>query len=49
MDTISPSPIDAVTDLNADAHARSLDWIFPLLGDLGATDEILSLLSTTRA
>ena len=37
--------IDAVTDLNADAHARSLDWIFPMLGELGATDEILSLLS----
>jgi nicotinamidase-related amidase len=40
--------IDAVTDLNADAHARSLDWIFPMLGELGATDEILSLLSAIR-
>ena len=40
--------IDAVTDLNADAHARSLDWIFPMLGELGATDEILSLLSASR-
>jgi nicotinamidase-related amidase len=41
--------IDAVTDLNAAAHARSLDWIFPMLGELGTTDEILSLLSAMRA
>jgi nicotinamidase-related amidase len=40
---------DAVTDLNADAHARSLDWIFPMLAELGTTDEILSLLPATRA
>ena len=41
--------VDAVTDLNADAHARSLDWIFPMLGELGTTDEIISLLSAMRA
>ena len=41
--------VDAVTDLNADAHARSLDWIFPMLGELGTTDEILSLLPAARA
>ena len=41
--------VDAVTDVNADAHARSLDWIFPMLGELGTTDEILSLLPATRA
>jgi nicotinamidase-related amidase len=41
--------VDAVTDLNADAHTRSLDWIFPMLGELGKTDEILSLLSAMRA
>ena len=35
---------DGVTDLNAEAHARSLDWIFPMLGELGTTDEILALL-----
>ncbi|HEU4679575.1 MAG TPA: hypothetical protein VFS35_08655 [Terrimicrobiaceae bacterium] len=35
--------IDSVTDLNADAHARSLDWIFPMLGELGTTEEILAL------
>jgi nicotinamidase-related amidase len=43
------SAVDAVTDLDADAHARSLDWIFPMLGELGTTDEILSLLSAVRA
>jgi nicotinamidase-related amidase len=36
--------IDSVTDLNAEAHARSLDWIFPMLGELGTTEEILALL-----
>ena len=41
--------VDAVTDLNADAHARSLDRIFPMLGELGTTDEILSLLPAARA
>jgi nicotinamidase-related amidase len=40
---------DAATDLNADAHARSLDWIFPMLAELGTTDEILSLLPATRS
>ncbi len=36
---------DAVTDLNVQAHARSLDWIFPMLGEVGTTEEILALLS----
>jgi nicotinamidase-related amidase len=40
--------VDAVTDLNADAHARSLDWIFPMLGELGRTDDILGLLASIR-
>ena len=31
------------------SHARSLDWIFPMLGELGTTDEIISLLSAMRA
>lgn len=35
---------DAVTDLNAEAHARSLDWIFPMVGEVGSTGEILALL-----
>jgi hypothetical protein len=36
--------LDAMTDLNAEAHARSLGWIFPMLGELGTTEEILRLL-----
>jgi isochorismate hydrolase len=32
---------DAVTDLNAEAHARSLEWIFPMLGELGTADALL--------
>lgn len=36
--------LDAMTDLNADAHANSLSWIFPRLGESGTTDEILALL-----
>ena len=36
----TPSPIST-----SEAHARSLDWIFPMLGELGTTDEILALLS----
>jgi nicotinamidase-related amidase len=39
---------DAVTDLNANAHSRSLDWIFPMLGELGTTEEILALLPANR-
>jgi nicotinamidase-related amidase len=39
---------DAVTDLNANAHSRSLDWIFPMLGELGTTEEILVLLPANR-
>ena len=29
----------------AEAHARSLDWIFPMLGEVGTTEDILALLS----
>ena len=36
--------IDSVTDLDVKAHARSLDWIFPMLGELGTTEEIIALL-----
>jgi nicotinamidase-related amidase len=37
---------DAMTDINADAHANSVERIFPMLGELGTTDEILSLLAS---
>lgn len=35
---------DAITDLNAEAHARSLEWVFPMLGEVGTTDDIIALL-----
>jgi nicotinamidase-related amidase len=34
---------DAMTDRVADAHERSLQYIFPRLGQLGTTEEILAL------
>lgn len=37
--------VDAMSDLNADAHANSLNWIFPRLGESGTTAEILTLLA----
>lgn len=36
--------IDAMTDLNADAHANSVSRIFPRLGETGTTQEIVALL-----
>lgn len=37
--------VDAMTDMNADAHANSVTRIFPRLGETGATQEIIDLLS----
>ncbi|GGV66103.1 hydrolase [Streptomyces thermoviolaceus] len=39
---------DAMTDLDGDAHANSLTWIFPRLGETGTTQEILQLLAKTH-
>ncbi|WP_436527955.1 isochorismatase family protein [Actinoplanes sp. HUAS TT8] len=39
---------DAMSDLTAEAHANSLDRIFPRLGELGTTTEILDLLDKTH-
>jgi nicotinamidase-related amidase len=36
--------IDAVTDMNPDAHANSIARIFPRLGETGTTREIIDLL-----
>lgn len=36
--------IDAMTDMNADAHDRALTHIFPRLGETGTTQAILALL-----
>jgi nicotinamidase-related amidase len=35
---------DAMTDLNADAHDRALRIIFPRIGEIGTTDEIVAKL-----
>jgi nicotinamidase-related amidase len=37
--------LDAMTDLNMDAHANSIHRIFPRLGENGSTADILALLS----
>ena len=35
---------DAMTDMFQDAHDRALDRIFPRMGEIGTTEEILALL-----
>ena len=40
--------VDAMTDIDADAHQHSLTKIFPRLGETGSTAEILELLAQTR-
>jgi nicotinamidase-related amidase len=41
--------VDAMTDMNLDAHTNSVTRIFPKLGETGTTQEILDLLNSTRA
>ncbi|MGU7770630.1 isochorismatase family protein [Burkholderia sp. MR1-5-21] len=41
--------VDAMTDLNADAHANSIARIFPRLGETGSTQDIVALLDTLDA
>ncbi|KVL43028.1 hydrolase [Burkholderia territorii] len=41
--------IDAMTDLNADAHANSVERLFPRLGETGSTQEIIALLDRRGA
>ena len=36
--------VDAMTDINADAHAHSIAWVFPLIGEPGTSEEIIGLL-----
>jgi len=36
--------IDAMTDMNLDAHTNSVTRIFPRLGETGTTQEIIDLL-----
>jgi nicotinamidase-related amidase len=41
--------VDAMTDMNPDAHTNSITRIFPRLGETGTTREILDLLEKSRA
>lgn len=41
--------IDAMTDMNSDVHINSITRIFPKLGETGTTQQILTLLDSTRA
>jgi nicotinamidase-related amidase len=41
--------VDAMTDMNLDAHANSITRIFPRLGETATSQEIIDLLKTTRA
>jgi nicotinamidase-related amidase len=38
--------VDAMTDMNADAHTNSITRIFPRLGESGTTQQIIDLLNT---
>jgi nicotinamidase-related amidase len=38
--------VDAMTDLNPEAHTNSITQIFPRLGESGTTQEIIDLLNT---
>jgi nicotinamidase-related amidase len=40
--------VDAMTDMNADAHINSVMRIFPRIGETGTTGEIIDLLENTR-
>ena len=41
--------VDAMTDMNADAHQNSVTRIFPRLGETGTTQEIIELLDSRSA
>ena len=41
--------VDAMTDMNADAHHNSLTRIFPRLGETGTTQDIIELLGKRSA
>jgi nicotinamidase-related amidase len=41
--------VDAMTDMDADAHTNSVTRIFPKLGETGTTAEIIDLLETGSA
>lgn len=41
--------IDAMTDMNSDAHINSITRIFPKIGETGTTQEIIELLKQPRS
>jgi len=41
--------VDAMTDMNVDAHTNSITRIFPRLGETGSTREILGMLDGRKA
>jgi nicotinamidase-related amidase len=41
--------VDAMTDMNADAHTNSITRIFPRLGETGTAQQIIDLLDDTAA
>jgi nicotinamidase-related amidase len=41
--------VDAMTDMNPDAHANSISRIFPRLGETGTTRDIIDLLNKSQA
>lgn len=41
--------LDAMTDMNINAHENSVTTIFPRLGETGTTQEILNVLKTSRS
>ncbi|MFE1318632.1 isochorismatase family protein [Kitasatospora phosalacinea] len=40
--------VDAMSDLDAEAHRNSVQRIFPRLGETGTTEEVLALLAASR-
>jgi isochorismate hydrolase len=40
--------VDAMTDMNADAHHNSITRIFPRLGETGTTREIIELVDNLQ-
>jgi nicotinamidase-related amidase len=41
-------PVDAMTDMSADAHFNSVTRIFPRIGETGTTEEIIDLLENAH-
>lgn len=41
--------VDAMTDLNADAHHNAITRMFPRMGETGTTREVIELLDKTHA